>query len=186
MDKDSLRKKYLQKRKELSPEQVDSLSMDLANTLLQLDLWNLTYYHIFLSIASKNEIDTSYLLHILQGRDKSIVVPKVDLETGTMTSLLLQDHTRLIPSTYGVPEPIEGLEISPKQLDVIFIPLLAYDTKGNRLGYGKGFYDRFLAQCRPECIRVGLSLFEPEPTIPTTSLDIPLQYCVTPKKIHLF
>ncbi len=186
MDKPALRKKYLQKRQELNLEEVDALSMDIANLLLQLDIWDRTYYHLFLTIASKNEIDTSFILHILQGRDKSIIVPKVNFETKSMASILLQEHTKLVPNSYGVPEPEEGLEVAPKQLDVVFIPLLAYDEKGNRLGYGKGFYDRFLAQCSPDCKRIGLSFFEPEHHLPVLEHDIPLHCCVTPRKIHFF
>ena len=155
-------------------------------TGLELPIWEYTNYHIFLSISSKKEINTEYLLHILQGRDKSIIVPKVTVGTPNMEHFLLQDNTALKLSKYGVPEPVSGIEILPKKMEVIFIPLLAYDTIGNRLGYGKGFYDRFLSQCNPEAIFIGLSFFEPETTIPFEETDIPLHYCITPKRVILF
>jgi 5-formyltetrahydrofolate cyclo-ligase len=186
MEKEHFRKLYWNKRETLSHEEIDALSLEIANKVLKLPIWQKTYYHIFLSIENKKEIDTSYLLHILQGRDKSVVVPKVDFETGAIRAILLQENTVLKPSNYGIPEPEDGIELPPDLMDIVFVPLLAYDNKGNRLGYGKGFYDKFLTQCAPSCMFIGLSLFEPEDSLPHTSLDIPLHYCVTPKTTYKF
>ena len=83
----------------------------------------------------------------------------------------------------GIPEPVSGIAILPEILDVVFVPLLAYDEKGHRIGYGKGFYDRFLKKCRPDTIFVGLSFFGPEPQIDFEATDVPLHYCVTPEGI---
>jgi 5-formyltetrahydrofolate cyclo-ligase len=70
---------------------------------------------------------------------------------------------------------------------VVFVPLLAFDKQGNRVGYGKGFYDRFLANCKPETIKIGLSFFEVENEIADVfNNDIELDYCVTPNKIYTF
>ncbi len=184
MNKKEYRLKYKKLRSELPQEKIEQLSLQISNNALQLSVWNVDNYHIFLSISAKKEINTEYLLHILQGRDKSIIVPKAHIKTGEMTHILLQDSTVLKPSNYGVPEPVSGIEINPLQIDVVFVPLLAYDIKGNRLGYGKGFYDRFLNQCRPETIFIGLSFFEPEDNIPSEKTDIPLHFCVTPYKIY--
>src|SRR5690606_29706561 len=106
-------------------------------------------------------VNTDYLLHILQGKDKSIVASKADFEKGEMAHFLLQENTVLKASEYGIPEPISGIELSPELLDVVFVPLLAYDKIGHRVGYGKGFYDRFLAKCNKNAVFVGLSFFEP-------------------------
>jgi 5-formyltetrahydrofolate cyclo-ligase len=184
MNKKEYRLKYKKLRSELPQEKIEQLSLQISNNALQLSVWNVDNYHIFLSISAKKEINTEYLLHILQGRDKSIIVPKAHIKTGEMTHILLQDSTVLKPSNYGVPEPVSGIEINPLQIDVVFVPLLAYDIKGNRLGYGKGFYDRFLNQCKPETIFIGLSFFEPEDIIPFEKTDILLHFCVTPYKIY--
>ena len=186
MTKEALRQKYKALRFNFSEETIEELSLDIANKTLQLPVWDFNNYHIFLSISEKKEINTSYLLHILQGRDKSIVIPKVLPGTPNMKHFLLQDNTLLKASKYGVPEPVSGFEIKPLQLEVVFVPLLAYDTHGNRLGYGGGFYDRFLNQCAPETIFVGLSFFEPEARIPSEATDISLHFCITPNKIHKF
>jgi len=186
MTKEAFRQKYKSLRNTYSEEAIEELSLKIANNALQLPIWDYTNYHIFLSISEKKEINTNYLLHILQGRDKSIVVPKVSKGTPNMTHFLLQDNTLLKPSNYGVPEPVSGIEINPLQIDVVFVPLLAYDTKGNRIGYGGGYYDRFLNQCKPETLFIGLSYFESEAKIPSEATDIPLHFCVSPNKIHKF
>lgn len=179
----SLRFKYKKLRSSLSEENVEALSLQIANNALALPIWDSTYYHVFLSIMEKKEVNTEYLLHILQGRDKSIVVSKADFDSGQMEHFLLQENTVLKPSRYGIPEPVSGIAIFPEILDVVFVPLLAYDEKGHRIGYGKGFYDRFLKKCRPNTIFVGLSFFGPEPQIDFEATDVPLHYCVTPEGI---
>ena len=103
-----------------------------------------------------------------------------------MTHVLLQENTSITVSPYGIPEPQAGLEVPASILEVIFIPLLAFDLKGNRIGYGKGFYDRFLEQCSDSSVKIGLSFFEAEPNISNETTDIPLDFCITPKKIYGF
>lgn len=186
MEKAELRKKYIALRKTLSEEEVDNLSLAIANQALQLPIWDKTYYHVFLSISEKKEINTEFLLHILQGKDKSICIPKADFETCEMQHILLQENTPIKISAYGIPEPIEGIAISPQQFDVVFVPLLAFDTQGNRVGYGKGFYDRFLSQCKPECLKIGLSFYKAEEKILNENIDFPVNYCITPEKIYKF
>ena len=68
----------------------------------------------------------------------------------------------------------------------VFVPLLAFDESGSRIGYGKGFYDRFLSKCRPDSVKIGLSFFQSEPKIIHENIDFPLDYCITPKKIYTF
>ncbi|MFT5075845.1 MAG: 5-formyltetrahydrofolate cyclo-ligase [Flavobacteriaceae bacterium] len=186
MNKEELRKKYKQKREELSLETIEELSLQIANQSLKLPIWESSNYHLFLSISEKKEINTEYLLHILQGRDKSVIVPKSDFSSGELKHILLQDSTRLQPSSYGIPEPVSGIEIQVSIIDVVFVPLLVFDIEGNRVGYGKGFYDRFLAQCSANTIFIGLSFFEAEPLMENSSLDIPLHYCITPFKTYSF
>jgi 5-formyltetrahydrofolate cyclo-ligase len=98
--------------------------------------------------------------------------------------ILLTDSTVIRKNDWDIPEPDQGLVIQPKQLDVVFIPLLGYDKVGNRIGYGKGFYDSFLAACKPEVIKVGLSFFLPVEQIQGMRLeDMKLDYCVHPEGI---
>ncbi|MDC8002547.1 5-formyltetrahydrofolate cyclo-ligase [Aureisphaera galaxeae] len=186
MDKKALRKAYKAKREALTESQIEDFSIAIANRALALPIWKATYYHIFLSISEKKEVLTEFLLHILQGRDKSIVIPKAHFETGEMEHYLLQENTSIAISNYGIPEPVSGIPILPSQMEVVFVPLLAFDEKGNRIGYGKGFYDRFLAQCPDTCLTIGISFFEAEDSIPHDSNDVSLDYCVTPNKTYSF
>lgn len=186
MDKSSFRKKYTALRAQQTQAEVESMSLAIANHAIALPIWDKTYYHVFLSISEKKEVDTEFLLHILQGRDKSIVISKTNFKNYEMEHHLLQENTHLKISNYGIPEPVDGIEIAVEKLDVVFIPLLAFDTQGNRIGYGKGFYDRFLSKCNEETVFVGLSFFEPELSIPSSPDDIKLHFCITPKKTYDF
>lgn len=187
MHKSELRQKYLAERTYFSKDEIDKLSLEIANKCLELPIWHYSNYHIFLSIAEKGEINTDFLLHILQGKDKNIAVPKTNLTAGTLLHFLLTDNTVIKANKWGIPEPEDGIPFPEEKIEVVFVPLLAFDKKGNRVGYGKGFYDRFLSNCRPETLKIGLSLFEAEEeTIPVDATDIPLNFCVTPKKIYAF
>ena len=171
----------------LTTDEVEEGSLEIANNLLNLPIWGKEYFHLFLSISEKREVDTQAILHILQGKDKHVVLSKANFESGSMTNYLLTDSTVIKVNDWGIPEPVEGIEIKASSIDVVFIPLLVYDEKGNRIGYGKGFYDRFLSQCKPEVVKVGLSFFSAEEEIPDVDEhDVPLDYCVTPEKIYNF
>lgn len=187
MKKSELRKKYKLIRQELSQTQIEDYSLSIANQLLKLDIWDKSFYHIFLTIDEQKEINTEYILNILAGKDKNIVISKSNFEDYSMTHYLLTDNTTIKKNDYNIPEPIDGIEIQSSKLDVVFVPLLAFDIKGNRVGYGKGFYDRFLANCNPEAIKIGLSFFESEQeTFNVSENDITLDYCVTPKRVFRF
>ena len=164
----------------------EEASLTIANQLLKLNIWDYSFFHIFLSIEKLGEINTDYILSILNGKDKNVVLSKSNFEQLSLSHYLLTDNLVLKTNTWGIPEPQGGIEIKPEQLDVIFIPLLAFDLNGNRLGYGKGFYDRFLAQCKPEALKIGLSLFEAEKSIPHTETDVKLTHCISPFKTYTF
>lgn len=186
MDKAAMRTAYKAKRAQLSHDQLEDLSLAIANRALTLPIWDKAFYHIFLPIERLREINTEYLLHILQGKDKNVVLSKSDFDLKVMHHFLLQDNTQLKKSTYGIVEPVGGIPVLPSQIEVVFVPLLAYDLKGNRLGYGAGFYDRFLSLCQPDILKVGLSFFEAQTTLEATPMDIPLDYCITPDKVYSF
>lgn len=187
MTKAALRKKYQSLRNDLNPEQIEELSLAIANQSLKLPIWNQTYYHLYLPIIHKKEVNTEYILQILQGKEKEVVLSKSDFNTNQLKHFLLTENTLIKTNKYGIPEPTNGLEVPVHQIEVVFVPLLAFDKNGHRIGYGKGFYDQFLAQCSPETLKIGLSFFEHENKIedilPT---DIPLDYCITSKTNYRF
>jgi len=187
MRKNDLRKQYKQLRQSLSDEQIETLSLQIANQLLHLPIWDKTYFHVFLPIEKQNEVNTEFVLHLLSGKDKEIVVSRTDFETLSMTHFLLTDNTKLKVNKYGIPEPVNGISVPDEFIEVVFVPLLAFDQNGQRVGYGKGFYDRFLKKCKPETVKIGLSFFEAVDLIEDANPeDIRLDYCVTPMRIYQF
>ncbi len=187
MLKKELRQKYKELRKQLSENDIEEWSLQIANQLIRLDIWQHSFYHLFLPIESQKEVNTEYILQVLAGKDKNIVLSKSDFSTREMTHFLLTDNTTIKKNAYDIPEPIDGLEVPVSKIDVVFVPLLAFDEKGNRVGYGKGFYDKFLAECKPEILKIGVSFFEPENIIPDVlNTDIQLDLCITPTKVYNF
>jgi len=187
MHKKELRSHYKSLRSALSQQEIEEKSMAIANQLLRLNCWDKTYYHLFLTIEELKEIETEFILQILAGKDKEIVIAKSDFETRKMTHFLLTDNTKIKKNEFNIPEPLNGLEVPVSMIEVVFVPLLAFDNQGHRIGYGKGFYDQFLAECNPETIKIGLSFFEAEEKIEDVfESDIPLNFCVTPSKIYQF
>ena len=187
MTKKELRIKYKQLRRDLSNENLENKSLEIANKILALDIWDRNYFHVFLPIEEQKEVNTEYILHLLSGKDKNIIISKSDFETRDMTHFLLTDNTKIRKNNYGIPEPIDGIEIPVDKIEVVFVPLLAFDETGNRVGYGKGFYDKFLANCNPETVKIGLSFFEAvDPWEDVFESDITLDYCITPRKTYLF
>jgi len=186
MIKEQLRLNYRKLRQALSADAIPEKSMRIANNVVALPIWRATYFHTFLSIPSQKEVDTSFILPLLQGKDKQIVVPKVS-DTNSLEHFLLTDATILKPNQWDIPEPTDGIEVPVEKIDVVFVPLLAFDLDGQRVGYGKGFYDAFLQKCRPDVIKVGLSFFEAEAKIDDVRPeDIALDYCVTPISTYTF
>ncbi len=187
MHKKELRSKYKELRKQLSENDIEEMSLAISNQLLRLSIWNKNYFHVFLPIVQQQEVDTELILHLLSGKDKEILISKSNFETREMTHFLLTDNTKINKNEYGIPEPVDGIEVPSKKVEVVFVPLLAFDKKGNRVGYGKGFYDKFLSECQAETIKIGLSFFEAEEQIEDVfESDIRLDYCVTPKNIYRF
>jgi 5-formyltetrahydrofolate cyclo-ligase len=187
MSKSTLRKKYKAMRNQLTLNQIDDFSLAIANNLLRLPIWEKRYYHLFLTIAEQQEVDTEFILNILAGKDKDIILSKSNFDDYSLTHFLLTDNTVIKKNAYNIPEPVDGIEVPSNKIDVVFVPLLVYNTQGNRIGYGKGFYDRFLAECKDDVIKIGLSFFPPETTdFEIDSNDIPLNFCVTPEQVFEF
>ncbi len=186
MLKKDLRKKYSQKRKAISPQDLTFYSKTIANSAMGLPIWDFKVYHLFLAIAAQKEVDTSFIISSLFAQDKTVVVPKIC--KNILKSYQITQHTDFVVNPWGIPEPVNALEMQPKEIDAVFIPLFAYDKKGHRVGYGKGFYDQFLKSCRKNVIKIGLSFFEVEneEIEDVDRYDVPLDFCISPKNIYTF
>ena len=146
--------------------------------------------HIFLSIPTRKEVNTNYLIETIEQNypDIQLVTSYItDFENSVMRTTRFKQTGELISNKWGVPEPIEVWPVDEKEIDLVVLPLLAFDKQGHRVGYGKAFYDHFLHHCRPDALRVGVSMFGPVDAIEDLHEgDIPLHYCITPDKVYHF
>jgi 5-formyltetrahydrofolate cyclo-ligase len=189
VDKVQLRQLYKRKRRELDPVQLRDCSAKIGEHLAQsLPLIN-KLVHVYLPIRKLQEIDTYLIKDVLQHTFPScrFALSRSNFETGELEHVLWEKDTIIDENQYGIPEPTGGKSLDPVQLDIVLVPLLAFDHHGHRVGYGKGFYDRFLAKCRPDCIFAGLSHFPPcDAVIIPDDWDIALHKCFTPDKVYVF
>ncbi|MFA7199333.1 MAG: 5-formyltetrahydrofolate cyclo-ligase, partial [Methanoculleus sp.] len=163
----------------LSPSQIADYSRSITERLLDiLD----GFATVMVYAAKAPEVETSGLIAELNRRGVRVVVPIIERETHTLRLSYLPDPSVLVPSTFNVPEPIgHELPARPEDVEVVVLPMLAFDAEGNRLGYGAGYYDRFL--CRyphPQKIGIAFSCQQAE-SIPTDQNDVKMDWIVTEK-----
>lgn len=188
MQKENLRKEFLQKRKALTIQEVQGFSKKIHDWFFRsFPVHAYATIHTFLPIKRNNEIDTWLIINTLKKDFATNIVAPKSHEDGTMSHYLLTKDTIFEENIWKIPEPVSNLQFPISEIDLVLIPLLCFDKKGYRVGYGKGYYDRFLADCRPDVLKIGLSFFEPVDEISDVdTFDIPLDYCITPNKIWQF
>ena len=189
--KAELRKQALAHRKNLDAQTSENLSVAIVKRTLEYlhSQENLQVLHVFLPIVKHNEIDTFLLINALRETmpNLQIVVPVSDFTDCSMTSFLLEPHTLLETNRWGIPEPKNVTAIDDRRIDAVIVPLLAFDARGYRVGYGKGFYDRFLQKCRPDVLKIGVSATEVSGEITDAEIhDVRLNVCVSPTKMYFF
>ncbi|WP_435264019.1 5-formyltetrahydrofolate cyclo-ligase [Tenacibaculum sp. nBUS_03] len=182
MKKNELRVQYKQKRKDLTNSQKKELELNIYQQVFNLEVKNIKNIHLFLSMKKFNEIDTTPIIKFFKGLDKKIIVSKCNFHDDSLTHYLLDKNTILELNKFGVPEPVNAKEINVKEIDLVFVPLLISDMKKYRVGYGKGFYDRFLATCKKEVKTIGINFFKPIDSIDDLNkYDIPLDKVIYPQ-----
>lgn len=190
MTKEELRDSFLKQRLALSEQSCSMMSHSIADRFLEnIDLDRLNVLHSFIPLAKNKEPDTWIIIDWMQTKypDVRISLPRVVIKTRTLQNFYFDGRFPLKKNKWGLEEPTEGEATDINDIDLVIVPLVAFDKKGNRVGYGKGFYDKFLAECRPDCTRVGLSFFEAVDSIDDiNTLDMPLDHCVTPKNFYTF
>lgn len=185
MTKSQLRKLYLDRRSRIGIAEVARSSASIADRFFrEVELPPGPTVLTFIRSARTNEIDTSAIYYRLWSKrpDVAVCAPRMTETGDTFDCVTFDKHSEFNANRWGIREPIDGRIVKPADLDVVIVPLLAYDIHGNRVGYGGGYYDRLLSKCRPDCAKVGVSLFQPEPEIddilPT---DISMDMCITPR-----
>jgi 5-formyltetrahydrofolate cyclo-ligase len=189
MNKAALRTIYKDKRKALSEKDRMKLDDLILIQFQQLPLHNIDILLNYWPIPTHHEVNTLPVADYMQFRipGLQIAYPRTNYEQVSMDAIAVNEETEFERSTHGIAEPQSGDIIAPEDIDMIFVPLLAYDKNGYRIGYGKGFYDRYLKQCRSDIIKIGFSYFEPEPLISDVNeFDIPLNFAITPESIYEF
>lgn len=190
MLKSELRKIYIARRKSLSPKERAGKSRAIAGQFFQnFDLSAVKFLHCFIAIKRFGEIDTSLIFEKVWRDFPQIetLVPRVNFETGEIESLTFSPETLLAQSSWGISEPVESKIVEAQVIDLVLVPLLCFDERGFRIGYGKGFYDKFLRRCRADVLKIGLSYFPATEEISDThDFDVKLDFCLTPEKIWKF
>jgi len=193
MKKSDIREKALAERKSWTQQDFELKNVQLLNQIIEFinPLPRNLLLMSFHSIEHQREVMTSPIHAILINEPyyHQLIFPKVEKNTSQLIPYLTDKKSKFLASDWGILEPTEetSVRLNPTDIDVIFIPLLAIDTQGHRVGYGKGFYDRFLANTKPELIKIGLGLDEPiEPIEDLNSFDIAMDFAITPKSVYRF
>lgn len=189
MLKHELRTLYLNKRKKIPDHQLRDFNNAIVNQLKNLNWSAIKCISLFLPIKNLNEVNTYGVLSFFKSHFPNIIIaiPKTNFNDLSIQHLQYSHNTVLEENKYHIPEPVCGNVILPSAIDAVFVPLLVFDTLGYRVGYGKGVYDRFLASCRNDVVKIGLSFFEPVNRIDNVdAFDVPLSYCITTNKVFCF
>lgn len=185
MRKSELRKIYKTKRFQLSASEIQEFSLKILENLKQMDIWDFSVYHIFLPIVQNHEINTFPIMDELFSRNKRVVVPKVNgLE---LINCEIQKDVEFEVGRFNTLEPKDFQSTENQEIELVFMPMMVCDKIGNRVGYGGGFYDRWLNQFEKTPIKIGLNFFPPVDAIQDASeWDVRLDYSVSPDEIVSF
>ena len=180
-----LRKSFKKQRSLLDINQVQGLSKRIFENLLELNIWDKSFYHLYLSNQINNEVETDEIVNLLFMKNKRVFVPKILGKD--LLNIEIDNNTKYSLNQLGIREPISSNQKDASLLEVIFVPLLIFDKLGHRVGYGGGYYDKFLGNIKDDVLKIGLSLFEPIDKIQDIERhDIRLDYSITPKRVYDF
>lgn len=187
MNKKEIRLKYKQLRSSLPEDKRFELQKSLLLQFNNLNLANIKVLHHYLAVKEQYEIPVDKMIDTIKKNSVDLIQAVPVMKQDDMISVIYKENTPLKKNEWGIEEPLEQHQIDEKLIDFVLVPLLAFDNKGNRVGYGKGCYDRFLTRCRKDVIKVGISFFPPVERIDDTDkFDIPLSFCITPDRIYEF
>jgi len=187
MLKSEIRKEIKERRKFIVPFELNRISEACTKIVLDRFDFNGKIVSIFLPIEKQKEINTYELLEEIIARGGTIALSKSNFTNHSLIHFKYEKSSQLEVNEYGIPEPKYGEEIPEVMLDFVFVPLLAINNTGHRVGYGKGFYDRLLAKCKPSCVFIGLNMFDEFTIIDDINpFDIKLHYCITSNGFYDF
>ena len=187
MNKAELRKIYLAKQRALSPEERSDRSRKIAELYFRtFDLSRTRVLHTFIPIEKFNEVDTRLIVDRIWKSHPhvQVVVPRVNFETNEITSVKFGPAVEVVRNSWGIEEPTHNEFVDADEIDMVLVPGVCFDREGHRVGYGKGFYDRYLRRCRPDCVKIGLSYRDPVERIDDVhDGDVRLDFIISPNRI---
>lgn len=182
--KNTLRKEIEKKLSNISFKENKTLSKELTENLISSNIWDKSD-RIFIYLSFKNEVITDFIIEKALKDNKKVFAPLIDKNTMTFHRIDNINPIELVKNRFGILEPPKGLKtVIPESNDIMLIPGVGFSLKGERLGRGGGFYDRFLS-CNSDIIKVGIS-FEVQiyNKIPTEEWDITLDFILTEKALY--
>lgn len=189
MVKKEIRKIFSEKRFELSAQEMEQMTESIVSNFRTLSLQGVQVLLSYYPVTERNEFNVSICEQLLLLENDNLIVawPRLLEDNVTMEAAPVKKDTVLIKNRFDIFEPSGNESIDPQLIDAIFVPLLAFDTKGYRVGYGKGYYDRFLSRCAQDVVKIGFSFFEAVDAVSDINeFDVPLNHCITPMRVYEF
>ena len=189
MIKTELRKTYREKRLSLKISEKDKLEDLLLIQFQQLYIDIPACIMTYAPFEAQHEYDPQLVTDycFFKNPGQQLFFPVIGKEDDQLHAVPVNEGSRFEPNKYGIYEPVGGLPVPPEEIDMVIVPLLAFDLQGNRVGYGKGYYDRFLKRCRKDTLKIGFSFFDAEKEIEDVNeYDVKLDHCITATKIYNF
>lgn len=195
LTKQQCRELFLNKRISLNPAVHEHQTGLIALHLTEfLSGHTIGWLHTYVAEGFRNEVNTTMIRQIVSTKLPKMgqapvrwVAPRIIPGSQKMTHYIWDDDTLMVHNRWGIkePDPILSQSVDAIEVDAVLVPLLGYDRAGHRVGYGGGYYDRFLAECRPDAWKIGLSFFEPVDAIQDINpWDVGLDLCITPSKVY--
>ena len=183
-NKKFLRKAFKEKRSKINLSQYQYLCKCIYNNLIKLEIWDKDFFHIYLSNDSKKEVSTNDIVSLLMKKNKKVVVPKICDDQ--LIHFEIDLNTEFVINELGIREPVADVEFDKSLIEIIIVPLLVFDRKGHRVGYGGGYYDRTISflEKNSKILKFGVAFDEQEiKKVPTMSFDKKMDLILTPTKI---
>jgi len=183
--KKELRREILSKRSRIEPELLQKLSEAVCQKVLASRFFQ-EARTLMIYLDFRNEVMTRGIIEAAWRQSKRTAVPVCRREPFGLIASELFSFEDLTPGTWGILEPKADClrPVPPAELDLVLVPGVAFDLQGNRLGYGAGYYDRFLTTIRPDCVTAALAFEEQVlPRIEAESHDVPVQWVITPERV---
>lgn len=189
MTKQELREFYLEKRKTLTEAECSRFNLEIYNLFFSsIDLSFIKVLHTYLPIVKNKEPDTWMITDRVRRESPQVRISIPRIGAGKiLDNFYFESMHQLQVNAWGIQEPKQGIPTPAEKIDLVIVPLLVVDQQGHRVGYGQGYYDRFLKECRDDCKKIGLSFFDSVGNISDLKpSDVSLNACITPEQVLNF